>query len=98
MRVVDGADRVPHPGVDRIDEPAEELEEEVFLGVEVVEGDSLRNPRPPGDVVQGDLGEAFFPNLAERRPQEGDPSLGFAGGRSTGHGRTLTDRSVSCQI
>src|SRR5688572_10423936 len=96
-RILDGANGVPHAGVNRLDQPAEELEKQVFLRVEVVESYSLRDPRPPGDVVQGDLGEALFADLSERRPKEGDPTLRFPGVASARHGETLTDQSVSCQ-
>jgi hypothetical protein len=44
-------DRFAHALADRVDEPAEELQEELLLGVEVVERDALGDAGPARDVV-----------------------------------------------
>src|SRR4029450_9568505 len=53
---------------------------------------------PVRDVVQGDLRKALLPDLPERRPQERDAALTLPGGRSAGHGSSLSARSVRGQI
>ena len=80
-------DGFPHARVDGVDQPRKELEEELVLRVEVIERDSLRDPRPARDVVQRHVREAFFGDLAECGLEQKQPAFGLAGVFGPRHGR-----------
>ena len=78
-RILLAGHRLAHPRMDRIDQPGEELAEELVLGVEVVERDALGDAGAARDVVEGRLREALLGDLAKRGLQQGEPPFGLRG-------------------
>src|SRR5262249_36122364 len=84
--------------VNGVDEPPEQLPKEILFGFEVIEGDALGNTSAVGNVLEGDLREAFLDDLSKSCLEKDQPPLRLRSCRYPSHMRCRRWPSGQIQI